>query len=205
VMKKAGSSAVKMVLLRLVMGLAAGWFLNLLLPGAPTSPSSAPPPVQVAVLSALFPALSVWGLSTLKLMIKIIIIVIVLMIIQRLLEEFKVANLLARTFAPIMRIFGLPESASILWLVINIVGYSYGAAVIMEQIRGGKMKKQEADLLNHHAAMCHSLLEDTVLYSAIGVSLFWLTVPRLIMALVIVWLERLRRTAFRRSFRVGTV
>lgn len=205
VMKKAGSSVVKMVFLRLGMGLAAGWALNLLLPGAPAKAAFIAPPAHAAALSALLPALSAWGLDTLGLILKILAIVVIIMVVQRLLEEFRIANLLGRIFAPVMRIFGLPESASILWIVINTVGYAYGAAVIMEQIEGGKMKKQEADLFNHHAAMSHSLFEDTILYAAVGVSVFWITVPRLVLALVVVWLERLRRTAFRRSFRVGTV
>jgi len=205
VMKKAGSSAVKMVFLRLFMGIAAGWALNHLLPGTPVKTVFTPPPQSAAALSALPAALSVWGLSTIKLVIKIVVIVICIMIVQRLLEEFRVANFLARLFAPVMRVFGLSDSVSLLWLVINLVGYSYGAAVIMEQVQGGKMKRQEADLFNHHAAMSHSLLEDTVLYGALGVPLFWITVPRIVLALVVVWAERVRRSLFRRSFRVGTV
>jgi len=67
------------------------------------------------------------------------------------------------------------------------------------------MKPQEADLFNHHAAVCHSLLEDSALFLAIGVPLFWITAPRLVAALIVVWFERLRRQHFRRSFRVGTV
>lgn len=205
VMRKAGSSALKMVLLRLGMGLAAGWVFNLLLPGAPAPASFTPPPQAIAVWSTLPPALAAWGLGTMRLVLKIFLLVIAIMVTQRLLEEFHVAEFLARTFAPLMKGFGLPDSASLLWLVINLVGYAYGAAIIMEQIEGGKMKRQEADLFNHHAAMSHSLLEDTLLYGTLGIPLFWLTVPRLVMALAVVWAERLRRTAFRRSFRVGTV
>ncbi|NLJ46323.1 MAG: transporter [Treponema sp.] len=205
VMRKAGSSGLKMVLLRLGMGLAAGWVFNLLLPGTPAPASHAPPPQTLAVWSTLPPALSAWGLGTARLVLKIVILVVVILVTQRLLEEFHAAEALARLAAPFMKGFGLPDSASLLWLVVNLVGYTYGAAVIMEQIEGGKMKRQEADLFNHHAAVSHSLLEDTVLYAALGIPIFWLTVPRLVMAVLVVWAERLRRTAFRRSFRVGTV
>jgi hypothetical protein len=89
--------------------------------------------------------------------------------------------------------------------VINIVGYAYGAGIIEGQVKAGSMKPQEADLFNHHAAVCHSLMEDTVLFLAFGVPLFWITLPRLVLALLAVWLERARRRIFRRSFRVGTV
>lgn len=205
VMRKAGSSALKMVLLRLGMGLAAGWAFNLLLPGSPAPASHSPPPEAVAVWATLPPALAVWALSTVRLVLKIFALVIAILVSQRLLEEFHAAEFLARLAAPFMKGFGLPDSASLLWLVINLVGYAYGAAVIMEQIEGGKMKRQEADLFNHHAAVSHSLLEDTILYSALGIPVFWLTVPRLAMAVLVVWAERFRRTAFRRSFRVGTV
>ncbi len=205
VMKKAGSRGIKMVFLRLGMGFLAGWAFNRLLPGAHGAAASAASQQALADFSALPEALLSWGVSTLRLVLKIILMVIAIMTVQRLLEEFRAADFLARVFSPVMRIFGLDHSVSLLWLVINLVGYSYGAAVIMEQIEGGKMKGREADLFNHHAAMSHSLLEDTVLYGAIGVPLFWITVPRLVMALAVVWLERLRRVLFRRSFRVGTV
>ncbi len=205
VMRKAGSSALKMILLRLGMGFAAAWIFNLLLPGSPAPAAFTPPPETLADWPTLVPALTAWSLGTARLVLKILLLVMGILVAQRLLEEFHAAEALARLTAPLMKGFGLPDSASLLWLVINLVGYAYGAAIIMEQIEGGRMKRQEADLFNHHAAVSHSLLEDTILYGALGISLFWLTVPRLLMAVLVVWAERLRRTAFRRSFRVGTV
>lgn len=205
VMRKAGSSALKMILLRLGMGFAAAWIFNLLLPGSPAPAAFIPPPETLADWPTLIPALTAWGLGTARLVLKILLLVMAILTTQRLMEEFHAAEALARLAAPLMRGFGLPEAASLLWLVINLVGYAYGAAIIMEQVEGGKMKRQEADLFNHHAAVSHSLLEDTILYAALGIPVFWLTIPRLLMAVLVVWAERLRRTAFRRSFRVGTV
>jgi hypothetical protein len=133
------------------------------------------------------------------------VIVVVIMIIQRALEEFRIMDLLSRALAPLMFVFGLPRSASFLWIVINAVGYGYGAGIIVAQVEDGKMKPQEGDLFNHHAALSHSLLEDTALYVALGIPLFWIVIPRIILALLVVWLEKLRRQVFRHSFRVGTV
>jgi spore maturation protein SpmB len=148
--------------------------------------------------------LGAWSLSTVRLSLKIVLFVVAVMITQRLLEEFGVMDFLSRLLAPVIRLFGLPREASFLWIVINIVGYAYGAGIIEEQVRAGRMKQQDADLFNHHAGLCHSLLEDTALFLAVGVPLFWITVPRLILALLAVWLERVRRHFFRHSFRVGT-
>jgi hypothetical protein len=92
-----------------------------------------------------------------------------------------------------------------MWIVINIVGYAYGAGIIKAARDEGRMTLQEGDLFNHHAAISHSLLEDTVLYAAISIPVLWLIVPRLALAVVVVWGERLRRYLFRRSLKAGVV
>jgi spore maturation protein SpmB len=191
-----------MVLIRLGSAAVAGWIFSLVLPA---SLSELPLLGSVAggARAAFWATLAAWGLSTGKLVLKIVLIVLAIMIAQRLLEEFKIMDLLSKIFAPLMKVFGLPASSSFLWIVINIVGYAYGAGIVTEQIQSGRMKPQEGDLFNHHAAVCHSLLEDTVIFLAIGIPLFWLTVPRLALAIVVVWLERFRRHYVRRSFRVG--
>lgn len=203
VMKSAGSSAVKMALLRVGMAIFGAFILNLLLPQsmAGTVFSSGLGAEKVAFLTML----GSWGRSTLGLVTKIVLFVLGIMIAQSLFDEFKVIDLLSKILAPFMKIFGLPAEASFLWIVINIVGYSYGAGIIMSEYETGKMKKQDGDLFNHHAAISHSLLEDTILYSAIGISIFWLIVPRLVLATLVVWIERFRRNHFKKSFRVGTV
>jgi spore maturation protein SpmB len=202
VMKRTGSSGLKMLCLRIGTAFAAAFAFNLLLPGSlATHPFSTG---GGGFRPGFLGMLGSWALSTAKLSLKIVLIVVAVMIVQRLLEEFKVMDLLSRLFAPVMRLFGLPRDASFLWIVINIVGYAYGAGIIEEQVRARRMKPQDADLFNHHAGLCHSLLEDTALFLAVGVPLFWITLPRLVLALIAVWLERARRHVFRRSFRVGT-
>ncbi len=203
VMKKAGSSATKMVVLRIASAFVLAWLLNLLVPDSLSRiPFSS---AQGSTKPSFWLMLSGWAKSTGALTVKIILIVVAIMVTQKLLEEFSVMSFLSRTFAPLMGLFGLPRSASFLWLVINGVGYAYGAGIIVAEIEAGKMKPQESDLFNHHAAITHSLLEDSFLYSAISVSLFWLIVPRILLSIAVVWIERLRRQIFRRSFRVGTV
>jgi hypothetical protein len=203
VMKKTGSSGLKMVFLRVGVAFIAAYAFNVFLPATLAAVSfSAMGNGTHPTILGLF---SAWGVSTAKLALKIALIVLSVMIGQRLLEEFKAMAFLSRLLAPVMRLFGLPRDASFLWIVINVVGYAYGAGIIEEQVHDGRMKPQDADLFNHHAGLCHSLLEDSVLFVAVGVPLFWITVPRLVLAILAVWIERSRRRFFRRSFRVGTV
>jgi hypothetical protein len=204
VMRKTGSSGLKMVFLRIFFAFAAAYAYNLVLPeylsSVPFSSS-----LDSAARPELLGMLADWGWSTLGLALKIVLIVLGIAVAQRLLEEFGAMNSLSRQFAPVMRLFGLPRKSSFLWIVINVVGYAYGAGIIQEQVKAGNMKPSEADLFNHHAGVCHSLVEDTLLFVTVGIPLFWITVPRLILALFSVWLERVRRHFFKRSFRVGTV
>jgi spore maturation protein SpmB len=230
VMKKTGSSVIKMAFLRLAMMVVAGLVFNAVLPKAP---EAEPPATVVVVDEAARPteagiaspeasgasggmaaayvrppvleALKAWGLSTLELLVKMVVLIVLIMILQKLLEETGAMNALSKLSSPFLGAFGLPRGTSVLWLVIQIVGYSYGAAVLMDQVQEGKLTPGDSDLLNHHAALCHSLLEDTALFVAIGVPILWITLPRLAMAIAIVWMERARRWLFRKSFEVGTI
>ncbi|OHD81170.1 MAG: hypothetical protein A3J97_11990 [Spirochaetes bacterium RIFOXYC1_FULL_54_7] len=202
VMKKAGSSAMKMIVLRLGWALALGFAFNLVLPMDDATGTAL---VVELAKPGFLGMIGSWGLSTLGLMAKILLLVCGIMIAQRLMEEFKVTYFLSRLLSPLMRVFGLGDETSFLWIVVNVAGYAYGAAVIMDRVKTGKMKLRDADLFNHHASLSHSLFEDTALYLAIGVPLFWLIVPRLVAATVVVWIERIRWHRFRRSFKVGTI
>jgi hypothetical protein len=48
----------------------------------------------------------------------------------------------------------------------------------------------DGNLLNHHLAVCHSLLEDTIIFAAIGVPVLWVVPTRLFFAIVVVWILR---------------
>ena len=82
---------------------------------------------------------------------------------------------------------GLPESTTILLIVANALGLAHGSGVIVEVGKEGRVTKKDADLLNYHVAISHSNLEDLLLFAAIGVSIFWMLIPRLIIAIAVVW------------------
>ncbi len=192
VMKSAGSSAIKMVILRVGMALVAAFLLNLLLPKNLSNVEFSQG--VVAGRSDFWPMLGAWGLSTLKLVGTVMLYVVAIMLVQSLFEEFGIMTYLSKGLAPFMKVLGLPASVSFLWIVINIVGYAYGAGIIKAEYDEGKLPKENGDLFNHHAAICHSLMEDTTLYAGLGISVAWLIIPRFLLAIAVVWLERLRRT-----------
>lgn len=188
VQKKTGSNFLFIWLLRISMSFVAGWIWNQMLPADMGLPSMH---ATVAVLGqSLLTVLQAWAWSALELSLKIALIVTALMVLQQVLEEFCIMDQLSRGLAPVMRIMGLSERTSFLWIVANIIGLTYGSAVLIEQVEAGKVNRQEARMLNNHLAISHSLLEDTSVFVVVGVPFFWLTVPRVLLAIVVVWLIR---------------
>ena len=113
------------------------------------------------------------------------------MVTYRLLEEYNLINRLSKSIEPILKAFGLPQSTAFLWLIGYIVGLAYGGALMIDQMNEGKVTKAEGSLLNYHLAISHSVLEDNLLFVALGVSIWWILVTRLLAAWIVVWLRRL--------------
>jgi hypothetical protein len=190
VQKKAGSSFLGIFFLRLLCGLAAGAALNLLMPGSGTAGAVLSAPA--AGFSVPFTAmLGNWALDTLGWIIKILLIIMGLMIMNQFLEESGAIRVIGRFVGPVIRFMGLPPSAAFLWLVMNLLGLAYGAGVLLGQRKEGRISDTDMRLLNVSAALCHSLLEDTLLFVAIGASAGWVVFSRVLLASAAVWFYRL--------------
>ncbi len=190
VQKRTGSSAIKITLVRLFYSFAGGIMLNYLLPFSQGNGSAAASATKA--IETLSEALKAWLYNSLFLIVQILILITLLLILQRILEEFHIIGKLTAIFKPLMKIMGLPESVTFLWIVANTLGLAYGSAVMIEQSELGKLNRADADLLNHHIGISHSLLEDTILFAAIGVPVIWIIFPRLFLAMVQVWAMKLR-------------
>ncbi len=196
VLSSTGSKPIRMILLRLLSGLAAGFALSLLLP---TELASKTPAFLVTVVESaesgegFLPALGAWAVSSLLLIVRVALILVALMIVEHVLQELGATRWLGKRLGPVVRVFGLPRETAFLWVVSNTLGLAYGAGVLRREVAEGRLSREDGDLLNHHIAISHSLLEDTLLFVALGVSAFWVTVPRLVLAFAAVWARRLER------------
>ena len=188
VQKKTGSKAWHMIALRIISSIIAAVILNYLLPSQMGLSNLG---VHQLANPTLKEVLSTWTISTLKLCLKIVVLITLLMVLQKILLEFKITNLLTTIFRPVLKVFGLPASTSLMWIAANLLGLAYGSAIMIEEVQSDRITKQDADLLNYHIAISHSNLEDLLLFAAIGISVWWLLLPRLVMALIAVWGRKL--------------
>ena len=186
VLRKTGSSGIRMIIVRIAGSFAVGWILNLLLPGNSTLNFVSHAGTQPDFL----PVLMQWIKGTMSTILKILILVNALIILQQILESFRLIKWLEKPLSPLMKIFGLTENVAFPWLIANLIGLAYGSATMLNLSEEGKMTKNEADLLNHHIALSHSQLEDPLLFLALGYTMHWLIWPRIIIALAAVWLRK---------------
>lgn len=188
VQAKTGSSFWGMTFLRVAMSFVVAYFLNCVMPaegwgaiGISVNPEDT---------DSLYEVLKLWFFSSLKVVFTILVIVTALMIVHYLLDEFRLMKKLSALFAPLMKLFGLPANTAFLWLVGNVVGLAYGGAIMMEQIEQKNLTRREGDILNYHLAMNHSMLEDTIIFVAIGIPAMWILFTRLLFAILVVWGRR---------------
>lgn len=186
VMKKTGSSAVGMMLVRLAGSIAVALILNMVMPGTFTAGNEEYTRATISINEALMN----WVTSIGSTVGKIFILVNLLLIFQQILEEFGWIKLLEKPLSPLMKAMGLPGSTTFSWVVANLVGLAYGSAIMIDQREKNRMSAEDADLLNHHVSISHSQLEDPLLFMTLGYALHWLIWPRILVAIFSVWLRR---------------
>lgn len=187
-----GSSFWKMCVIRIVMAFVCAFILNMVLPDMNAKYLY----LGASAYSSLWDVLDVWFVSQLKMSAMVVLIIYTLMYVQRLIEAYGLLEPLSRLFAPLMTVFGLPRKAAYMWLVGNVLGISYGSAVMVELEDAGVITRDEANDTNYHLIMNHSLLEDTVVFASTGVSAFWLIAVRVLFATFLVWMRRLFKRVF---------
>ena len=197
---KTGSPFGRIVAFRVAMSFVSAIVLNALMPQSDAAFSFLASSVEVTSWGMLF---AQWLSSSLILVVTIVLIVSALMVLQRVLEEFGWMHRIAHSLSPLMRIFGLPTGCSLLWLTGNVVGMAYGAAIMIDEVEQGRLTRHEANLVNHHLGVSHSLLEDTMLFVAMGISFWWIFLTRLVLAITVVWtlrgVRKMRYLALRRG------
>lgn len=141
-----------------------------------------------AAVQPLFKELVVeWCYSTLSILVKMTLLIYSLAILQRILSEFGVIRWVSKFLKPLLLLFGLPARCSFLWIVANILGIAYGGAVMMEEVRAGKLSLRDIKLVNQHIGISHSNLEDLALVASIG-GIWWvMLLSRWAGSFILVW------------------
>ncbi|HPA13922.1 MAG TPA: hypothetical protein PKV75_01495 [Desulfobacterales bacterium] len=121
-----------------------------------------------------------------KIMVLITAILLLLMIGLELIKEIKLLDRAAAVIQPLMRVLDLPKEGAYPMLAGIFLGITYGSGVILAFTNDGSLKKKDIILLCVFLAICHGMIEDTMIFAAIGAKWWVLVVIRVSFAFIIV-------------------
>lgn len=185
--KKTGSSFFTMCALRVCAAIACAFYLNAVLPEMNGSITLH----QVAEQQDTYRWMQGVIIGLVKLSLVVVFVITCLMTIQHLLNKYKLIPIISKPLRPLMLVFGLPANAAYMWIVGNVLGLSYGSAVMLEIEQQGLISREQTNEVNFHLSMNHSLLEDTLVFAALGISPLWIISTRVLFAMVAVWGRKL--------------
>lgn len=90
--------------------------------------------------------------------------------------------------SPFTRLLGMSPEANLPLMAGLLLGIGYGGAIILDSTRQGKLSSQDIYLINLFLVLCHSVIEDTLIWAALGAMAVPLQIGRFLLALVVCYL-----------------
>ncbi|WP_102797303.1 nucleoside recognition domain-containing protein [Bowmanella denitrificans] len=127
-----------------------------------------------------------WGLAQLKLLAWIFVILSSLVVMMRVLRWLGVERVLQQLLSPLMRCLTIGKEASNITIIGMLLGLSYGAGLLINEVRSGHISKRDTLLVVCFLGLCHSLIEDTLLILLLGADLSTILWGRVIFAIALI-------------------
>jgi hypothetical protein len=140
------------------------------------------PAIQSELIRSFFAFLKVSGM--------VLLIVTPVITVMELLRVF---NWLDPLLNPLHHLFSWMRirKESVVALFVGIIfGIAYGGGVLLEEKNSGALNKRDALLIGVFLSLCHALIEDTLIFAAIGANLIIILFARIGFAVVVLLLLR---------------
>jgi hypothetical protein len=118
-----------------------------------------------------------------SLMLKIFLIVMPLIIFLEWAKAQRWFGRFINATNPIFRPIGFRPHALFPLLIGILFGIAYGAGVLIPQSRSGDLDAKQIFLIAAFLGLCHAIIEDTLLFVAMGANGFVIVITRLLVAL----------------------
>ena len=107
------------------------------------------------------------------------------MVVMQLAKDYKILDKISTGLDFIVKPFRMSKEATFPLLVGLIFGLSYGAGVILQSAKEGNLTKKDTTLIGVFLIACHAIIEDTLVFAAIGASGWLLLGTRTVMAILV--------------------
>ncbi len=127
-------------------------------------------------------------LGSLKLSIKLILIIVPLMVIYEFLQSSNTFKKILNALHFILKPLGFSEHASVSMLTGIFLGITYGSGILLAQSEKNMLTKIDITLTAVYLSMCHAVIEDTLVFVAIGGNGFYILGTRIIIATIVTFM-----------------
>lgn len=140
-------------------------------------------------------SLKAWALNQLESLFMITMVVSVLLTLLRFLRWIHVERLMIWLLRPVLKVLGIGAQATSLTIIGITLGLAFGGGLLIREAQTGHISKRDIFSALCLLALCHSLIEDTLLVLLLGADITGVLWMRLIFSLVFVaimtrWLDR---------------
>lgn len=114
----------------------------------------------------------------------IFVILVPLMIVLEMIRDAKLLDRISAAMRPVMRFLRLPGEATLPITAGFFFGISYGSGIILAFLGDDRLSKRDLMVICIFFALCHGMIEDPLIFAAIGASWWILVSVRLALALI---------------------
>jgi len=134
------------------------------------------------------PALGDWALGLWSTAYKMLLVLVGVFTGLELARRYGLLEKMLERVHRVTRWFGLTRAAGLPWLGGNVFGIVFGGGLIVESTREHRLSPRQVTLVATFLALSHGLFEDTAIFVVLGANLFWITVPRIVLAVLVTWI-----------------
>lgn len=116
---------------------------------------------------------------------QLMMIVIPLMIIVQFLRDYHYMQKLSNLLAPLTKVLGVQPNASMTLVAGLVVGLAYGAGLMIQAVEEDGVSKKDATLVFIFLVACHAIVEDTLIFVPLGISVWPLLIIRIVTAFIL--------------------
>jgi len=132
------------------------------------------------------PTLLEWCVEQIKTLAMVFLIISALIFLLRLLKWLHIERLMHWLLSPLLILLGLSKQASNITIIGITLGLSFGGGLLIKEAESGALSSKDIFVSMALLALCHSLIEDTLLIMVLGAHLSGILWGRLAFTLVFV-------------------
>jgi len=182
--QKAGIRLSVTLIIRIGGALIYGWLLNYLYTSGDflqeTNQLLWQPEITIA------PTLGLWALEQLQSLLAVFLIICALLSTLKILKLVGIEKFINYLLSPLLKLLKIGKEASTITLIGITLGLSFGGGLLIKEAKAGHVSKQDIFSSMGLLALCHSIIEDTLLVMLLGAHIsgaLWLRIAFALIAI----------------------